>query len=237
MTRGASRMLLLTDIASRTPVLVDRTDARAILLGDGGGHPRLSFLRGQNPVKQGDRILTSGDGGVFPRGLPVGVAVKGLDGQWRVQLDSDLTAIDFVRILRFKDFTDLADEKQLDATEMPPLVEDKAGSARTAVAAPKPASKPAALTPAAAEAGRADSTAPGVAPRTVADARARRLSPPSRPSLSWPSPPRPSPCRPSPRRPSLKAAKPPPPRVVTTTTPAPPASSRPPGPDVGHELY
>ena len=121
VANGASRVLLLTDVASRNPVLVARTDARAILLGDGGANPRLGYLRGQDPVHEGDRILTSGDGGVFPRGLPVGVAAKGLDGQWRVRLDADLTAIDFVRVLEFRDFTEAADEKQLEKTSMPPL--------------------------------------------------------------------------------------------------------------------
>ncbi len=121
VTGEASRVLLLTDVASRTPVLIDRTDARAILLGDGGSNPRLAFLRGQNPVREGDRVLTSGDGGVFPRGLPVGAAAKGLDGQWRVRLDADVTAIDFIRILEFEDFTELVNEKQLETSGMPPL--------------------------------------------------------------------------------------------------------------------
>jgi rod shape-determining protein MreC len=120
VTQGASRVLLLTDVASRTPVLVNRTDARAILTGDGGANPRLAYLRGENPVKEGDVILTSGDGGVFPRGLPVGVAAKGLDGQWRVRLDADLSAIDFVRILEFQDFTALVDEPGLEKSAMPP---------------------------------------------------------------------------------------------------------------------
>jgi rod shape-determining protein MreC len=39
--------------------------------------------------QEGDRVVTSGDGGVVPRGLPVGAAVKGLDGRWRVVLFAD----------------------------------------------------------------------------------------------------------------------------------------------------
>ena len=236
VTRGASRVLLLTDVASRTPVLVDSTDARAILLGDGGSHPRLSFLRGQNPVKRGDRILTSGDGGVFPRGLPVGVAVKGLDGQWRVQLDSDLTAIDFVRILRFKDFTDLVDEKQLDTTEMPPLAEGGAAPARTASAEPKPmpaAPEPAAKTPPVAQTQvpPASHPAPPQSRTSTPPPRPAASNTPARSALAASTTTKPASTKPAPAKPS-------PPRAGTATASAtPPASSRPAKPDVSHELY
>ena len=120
VTQGVSRVLLLTDVASRTPVMVDRTNARAILTGDGGPNPKLEYLRGLDPVKSGDRVLTSGDGGVFPRGLPVGVAVKGLDGKWRVVLASDRASVDFVRILLFQDFTQVANRAALDKIDVPP---------------------------------------------------------------------------------------------------------------------
>ena len=120
VTEGASRVLLLTDIASRTPVMIDRTNARAILTGDGGPNPRLDYLRGRDPLREGDRVLTSGDGGVLPRGLPVGTAVKGLDGRWRVVLASDRAAIDFVRILLFQDFTQVVNLKQLNEMPTPP---------------------------------------------------------------------------------------------------------------------
>src|SRR6185436_8279734 len=115
-----SRVLLVTDISSRVPIMVDRTNARAIMTGDGGPNPKLAYLRGDNPVKSGDRIVTSGDGGVFPRGLPVGLAIKGLDGGWRVQLASDYAPIHFVRVLVFRDFTQLADMKALLQTKSPP---------------------------------------------------------------------------------------------------------------------
>ncbi|MDP1599093.1 rod shape-determining protein MreC, partial [Phenylobacterium sp.] len=122
VTDGASRILLLTDIASRTPVMIERTNARAILTGDGGPNPRLEYLRGQEPVKPGDRLVTSGDGGVLPRGLPVGLAVKGLDGRWRAVLASDAAPVDFVRILLFQDFSQLsaAAAAELDKMPVPP---------------------------------------------------------------------------------------------------------------------
>jgi rod shape-determining protein MreC len=53
VTPAASRILLLTDVESRTPVLIDRTNARAILAGDGGPNPKLDFVRGLDAVKDG----------------------------------------------------------------------------------------------------------------------------------------------------------------------------------------
>lgn len=126
---GISRLVLLTDVASRTPVLVDRTDARAILTGDGSGNPRLEFVRGNNSVQAGDRILTSGDGGGYPRGVPIGVAAKGIDGSWRVKLFSDRGAIDYVRVMLFQDFGQLAD---VAALSPPPLTGLAAAPAPTA---------------------------------------------------------------------------------------------------------
>jgi rod shape-determining protein MreC len=120
VAHGASRVLLLTDVASRTPVLVDRTDARAILTGDASQTPKLEYLRGAESIKEGDRILSSGDGGMIPRGLPIGTAVKGLDGSWRVRLDADESSIDFVRILLFKDFSQLVNQQELAQPGAPP---------------------------------------------------------------------------------------------------------------------
>ena len=117
-TGGISRMLLLTDVSSRTPVLIDRTDARAMLTGDGSGNPRLEFIRRDDAVQAGDRVLSSGDGGGFPRGVPIGVAAKGIDGSWRVKLFSDRGAIDYVRVMLFQDFSQLVDPEALNA---PPL--------------------------------------------------------------------------------------------------------------------
>jgi rod shape-determining protein MreC len=152
VTHGASRILLLTDVSSRTPVLIDRTDARAILTGDASATPKLDYLRGGDPIKDGDRILTSGDGGMIPRGLPVGTAVKGLDGSWRVRLDADETSIDFVRILLFKDFSQLVNQAELAKPDLPSTPPPPRGAAPVATTAtPAPATpKPAAPRPSAA---------------------------------------------------------------------------------------
>jgi rod shape-determining protein MreC len=166
-----SRILLLTDAESRVPVILVRTNGRAILTGDGGGSPILDYVRTAIGIKEGDRVLTSGDGGVFPRGLPVGTVVKSFDGGWRVALDSDAAPIDYVQILLFTDFSQLANEQGLSPKELPTAMTEEpspsivapisgakgAAAAKPAQAAPvKPAQKLTAAGVAASEKARAD---------------------------------------------------------------------------------
>jgi rod shape-determining protein MreC len=220
VTTGASRVLLLTDVASRTPVMIDRTNARAILAGDGGPNPKLDYMRGTNPVREGDRVVTSGDGGVLPRGLPVGVAAKGLDGRWRVVLSSDAAPIDYVRILKFQDFSQLVNYKALEKMPVPPpstTQVDVIGVTPT----PSPAAPTAATPRTVARPARpaASSAAPGsAAPRPAAPAaaapRPATTSAPrpmvSAPKLAPPAP-RPTPVvikpAPAPPKPAVSAAK------------------------------
>ena len=135
VARDVSRILLLTDVESRTPVLIAGSNGRAILTGDGGPNPKLNYLRTHNALKEGDRILTSGDGGVLPRGLPVGVVVKGFDGGWRVALDSDASPVDYVQILLFTDFAQLAPPQALAPNALPPTTTGAPVEATPAAAA------------------------------------------------------------------------------------------------------
>jgi rod shape-determining protein MreC len=224
VTTGASRVLLLTDVASRTPVMVDRTNARAILTGDGGPNPKMEYLRGKDPVAEGDQILTSGDGGVLPRGLPVGRAVKGLDGRWRVVLASDAAPIDFVRVLLFQDFRQLVDAKELDKMPTPPPSAPTTATVGVVGTAPPPADKPVELKPPiGTPAGGA--AKPAVAP-TTGDAAAKPAAPPA---ASVAKPPAPKPAA-SVTATGAAAPKPAAPKPSTTAgaTTAKPAISKPP---------
>lgn len=99
--RQSARILLLTDFNSRVAVMADRSNARALLVGDNTDYPRLDYLGRDPDIREGDRIVTSGDDNVMPRGLPVGEAVRDRDGRWRVALYSGAAPIDLVWIWPF----------------------------------------------------------------------------------------------------------------------------------------
>lgn len=97
----SSRLLLITDINSRVPVVVESSRDRAILSGDNTNLPKLVFLPSSAVIKPGDRVVTSGHGGAFPPGLPVGRVVSVGDGGVRVQPFVRLERLEFVRAVDY----------------------------------------------------------------------------------------------------------------------------------------
>ncbi|WP_413718013.1 rod shape-determining protein MreC [Silicimonas sp. MF1-12-2] len=98
--RNSSRVLLLTDSASRVPVTIQPSGQRALLAGDNSALPVLDFLEAPEEVRPGDRVVSSGDGGVFPAGLLVGNVVLARDGRLRLRLTADYERLEFLRVLR-----------------------------------------------------------------------------------------------------------------------------------------
>ena len=71
---------------------------RAILVGDNSGAPMLEFATKTEGIKPGQRIVTSNDGGDFPKGLPIGEVEADGEG-FRVRLAANFERLEFVRIL------------------------------------------------------------------------------------------------------------------------------------------
>ena len=97
--KRTARILLLNDLNSRIPVLVENSGQRAILAGTNTDMPMLTKLPEGSEVQEGVRIVTSGHGGVFPPGLPVGKIVLDSDNVYRVQLFTDVETARFVRVV------------------------------------------------------------------------------------------------------------------------------------------
>ena len=92
----AARVLLITDLNSRVPVALERTHDAAVLAGDNSDRPHLAYLTDPKEIKIGDRVVTSGDGGIFPPGLPVGV-VAAVDASGpRIEPYADLGELGYI---------------------------------------------------------------------------------------------------------------------------------------------
>ena len=97
----SSRVLLLTDLNARIPVVLETSRQRAMLAGDNSDHPMLTYLPPNTEVSPGERVFTSGHGGLFPPGLPVGVVELSTDGKPRVVPMADLSRVEHVQIIDF----------------------------------------------------------------------------------------------------------------------------------------
>lgn len=98
--RSTSRVILLNDANSRIPVTIQPSGQRAILSGDNTKLPLVEFLESPELVRPGDRVVSSGDGGVFPADILVGQVAQGNDRRLRVRLSADYERLDFLRVLR-----------------------------------------------------------------------------------------------------------------------------------------
>ena len=94
-----SRVLLLTDINARVPVMVEGSNIRAIAAGNGGELPALAHMPLDVTPQEGQRVITSGHGGLFPFGLPVGTVVKTDNGGWAIRPFADIDRTSHVRIV------------------------------------------------------------------------------------------------------------------------------------------
>lgn len=95
-----SRVILLTDASSSIPAVVQPSGQGALVSGDNSSAPVLDFLESPDLVRPGDRVVTSGDGGVFPAGLLIGQVAADPAGRLRVRLAADYERLEFLRVLR-----------------------------------------------------------------------------------------------------------------------------------------
>ncbi|MEQ8290792.1 MAG: rod shape-determining protein MreC [Roseovarius sp.] len=97
---NTARVILLTDTSSHIPVTIEPSGQQALVSGDNTPSPTVSFIEAPDRVRPGDRLITSGDGGVFPAGLHVGQLAKDPGGRLRVRLSADYERLEFLRVLR-----------------------------------------------------------------------------------------------------------------------------------------
>ena len=69
-------VMLVTDPDSRVAGLVERSRESGLLVGEGQGTCQFIYLDATADVQVGDRIVTAGLGGIFPKGLPLGEVIE-----------------------------------------------------------------------------------------------------------------------------------------------------------------
>ncbi len=114
-----ARVVLLTDTSSRIPVTIQPSGQKALLVGDNTAAPPVDFIEEPDQLRAGDRVLTSGDGGVFPPGLAIGQIAEDPGGRIRVRLAADYERLEFLRVLRNYGHQDITDPGSLIAPTLP----------------------------------------------------------------------------------------------------------------------
>ncbi len=118
--QNTARVILLTDSSARVPVRIQPTGQTALLSGDNTAAPRLDLSEAPENIRPGDRVITSGDGGVFPAGLLVGQVAQGPDQALRVMLAADYQRLEFLRVLRSPESERIGDTGGLLIPAAPP---------------------------------------------------------------------------------------------------------------------
>ncbi|MFZ9134762.1 MAG: rod shape-determining protein MreC [Candidatus Puniceispirillaceae bacterium] len=97
--RAYARVLMISDINARIPVILSSSSWPGLTVGQNGQFLDLQFLPDEAQPKIGELVLTSGHGGVLPNGLPVGRVDQIEDGTIRVRPAVDLRNLSYVSVL------------------------------------------------------------------------------------------------------------------------------------------
>ena len=98
----SSRVLLLSDLNSKIPVIVEPNAVFSILSGTGKNHGIIQYSKKYDDIKSESVIYTSGAGNLFKAGIPIGkINDNFLNDEKNVECFSDLSQLRFVKVLSF----------------------------------------------------------------------------------------------------------------------------------------
>ncbi len=96
-----SIVMMLTDSASRIPVISSKTSVRGILAGTGSNLMEILYLPSNHNITEGDLIFTSGDGDTLPPAVLVGVVAKVQNNNVSVAMAEDINKANFVAVMNY----------------------------------------------------------------------------------------------------------------------------------------
>ena len=102
-----SRVLLLSDLNSKVPVDIMPNNIQSILSGTGDNEGVIQYTRQQELIEENAIVFTSGAGGLFKSGIPIGKIFKdSSNNKTFVSFFSDFSQLRYVKIISFKEDTE-----------------------------------------------------------------------------------------------------------------------------------
>jgi rod shape-determining protein MreC len=98
ISKNSSTVSIITNTDSRIPVMTQRYGEQAILKGDGSDRPKFAYIAKNNTIREGDIVVTSGSGELFPPSIPIGVVVSDSSSQIAIKPFVDWHRLDSVFI-------------------------------------------------------------------------------------------------------------------------------------------
>ena len=97
---STARVLLLSDLNSKTPVLIEPGSIQAILSGTGKDNGTIQYSKENLPINVGNIVFTSGAGGLFKEGIPVGKIAE-INNKKVINFFSDFSQLGFVKVVLY----------------------------------------------------------------------------------------------------------------------------------------
>tara|TARA_B100001029_G_C15054611_1_gene453367 strand:+ start:1024 stop:1875 length:852 start_codon:yes stop_codon:yes gene_type:complete len=100
---STSRALLISDLNSKIPIIVEPRNIQSILSGSGKNYGVIQYFRSSNEISSDDLVFTSGSGGIFKAGIPVGRIEKfETDESFKIRFFSNLDQLTFVKLVSYE---------------------------------------------------------------------------------------------------------------------------------------
>lgn len=97
---STARVLLLSDLNSKTPVTIEPGSIQAILSGTGKNNGIIQYSKENLPINAGSIVFTSGAGGLFKEGIPVGKIAE-INNKKVINFFSDFSQLGFVKVVLY----------------------------------------------------------------------------------------------------------------------------------------
>ena len=97
---STARVLLLSDLNSKTPVTIEPGSIQAILSGTGKNNGIIQYSKENLPINVGSIVFTSGAGGLFKEGIPVGKIAE-INNKKVINFFSDFSQLGFVKVVLY----------------------------------------------------------------------------------------------------------------------------------------